>query len=87
MFFILSIVQIINVGVFVEELELVALVHVVVSVLMLVAGHVARLVDDVLATGNALSLARFIESLLRRAGVLGRVRQPVDGSRCFASLF
>lgn len=85
--FILNIVHIINVGIWARtEGVITSLVHVVVGVLVLVAGHIARLVDDVLATGNAFALAGLVKTLLGRASVLGRIRQSVDGGRRFASL-
>lgn len=54
------------------------------GVLVLVAGHVARAVDEVFPAGDALALPALVEPLLVGAGILASVRQPVHGgcSRC-----
>lgn len=47
--------------------------YIIVSVLVLIAGHVSRVIDDVLPACDSFSFARLIETLLRRSGVFGRV--------------
>lgn len=58
-----------------------------VGILVLIASHIARLVDQILATGNALAFACLIKTLLGSASVLGGVRQPIDGGCSLASLY
>lgn len=51
----------------------------VVSVLMLVAGDVARAIHEVLPASDALAPAGAVESLLVRPGVFARVCEAVYG--------
>lgn len=62
------------------------LMGLIVSVLVLITRHIAGAVDEVFAAGDPLSLARLIEALLVRTGVLGRVGESTDRGRRFPSL-
>lgn len=62
------------------------LVTSVVGVLVLVATHIAGVIDQVAPAGDALALSGGIEALLVRAGVLAGIRQPIHGSCRLSSL-
>ena len=58
-----------------------------VRVLVLVAGHVAGVVDKVLPSSDALSLSVLVESFLMTSGERGGVRQPVYSARLHRFLY
>lgn len=51
-----------------------SLMSLIISVLVLVPSHVSRSIHNILPASDSLALARVIEALLMRTGVLGRVR-------------
>lgn len=64
----------------------VTLVGSIVGILVLVATHIARAIDQVASAGNAFALAGGIEAFLVRARVLAGIRQPVHSGSSLASL-